>query len=369
MFKFNFLKQTQQRNLKRILPFGIIWAAFGFLYVLIEFGILGDTTFYPSTQNAYDFVSSLTIAPIFAFMMGLLFGSIEVFYLGTLFANRAFFQKILIKTAIYLLSTIFLLLTYYTIVNSLRMGLPIFDEAVAHSLIQFASDFVFWSVVIYAGVITFITLFVTEVSDYLGDIVINNFFTGRYHKPREEERIFMFLDMKSSTTIAERLGHVTYFRLLNKYYADISDAIIETSGEIYQYAGDEVIVSWSIEKGQANYDCIQCYFYIKRAIEEKSGNYMKQFGLVPGFKAGFNSGTVTTGQIGVLKKEIFFAGDVMNTAARIQASCKVAGVDILISEELASRLETSDDYKLINMGAYKLRGRQGKVNLFTVKEN
>jgi hypothetical protein len=38
-----------------------------------------------------------------------------------------------------------------------------------------------------------------------------SYLTGFYHKPRQEMRIFMFLDMRSSTAIAERLGHNNYF--------------------------------------------------------------------------------------------------------------------------------------------------------------
>jgi hypothetical protein len=96
------------------------------------------------------------------------------------------------------------------------------------SIFQFVSDFLFWSILIFAGFITVLTLFVGEVSDYLGGGIFNNFFIGKYHHPREEERIFMFLDMNSSTTIAEKIGHKEYFQLLRTYYADIADAIIQT---------------------------------------------------------------------------------------------------------------------------------------------
>ena len=142
----------------------------------------------------------------------------------------------------------------------------------------------------------------------------------------------MFLDMKSSTTIAEQLGHVEYFRLLNKYYADISDAIIQTAGEVYQYAGDEIIVSWDLKNGLANNNCIRCFFLIKKTFKKVSESYIKRFGLTPEFKAGFHYGKVTTGEIGVIKKEIFFTGDVLNTTARIQAKCNEFGTDILISD-------------------------------------
>ena len=360
------MSPKQKGNLIKIIPFGIIWGGFGLLYVLIEYGIMGDAKVYPSTNNPYAFDSSLIVTTSACFVMGMLLGTIEVLFLNTLFVSRTFWQKILFKTTLYLLSILILLFTISFFTNSMRLDLPMFHPQVVQSIVQFTSNFVFWSIVIYLGIITMLSLFISQITDYLGGSVFNNFFTGKYHHPREEVRIFMFLDMKSSTTIAERLGHVEYFRLLNKYYADTTEAIIQTSGEVYQYAGDEIIVSWNLKRGLDNLNCIHCFFMIKETFQAQSKSYIKSFGLVPEFKAGFHYGKVTTGEIGVLKKEIFFTGDVLNTTARIQASCNEFGTDILISEELTSQLDLSKTYDLTEIGECKFRGRQEKVNLFSI---
>jgi len=363
------LTPEHKRNLTKIIPFGIIWGGFGLLYVLIEYGIMGDAKVYPSTNNPYDFNSSLIITPLACFIMGTLLGTIEILFLNKLFISRTFWQKILFKTTFYLLLILILLFTISFITSSMRLDLPMFHPQVIQSIIQFASNFVFWSILIYSGVITMLSLFISEVSDYLGGSAFKNFFTGKYHHPREEERIFMFLDMKSSTTIAEQLGHVEYFQLLNKYYADTTEAIIQTSGEVYQYAGDEIIVSWNLKNGLANNNCIRCFFRIKETFHILSESYIKRFGLIPGFKAGFHYGKVTTGEIGVLKKEIFFTGDVLNTTARIQASCNEFETDILISEELTLQLDLNKMYDLNEIGECELRGRQEKVTLFSISKN
>jgi adenylate cyclase len=193
-----------------------------------------------------------------------------------------------------------------------------------------------------------------------------NFLVGKYHQPREEVRIFMFLDMKSSTTIAEKLGHVNYYKLLNEYYADITEAVVQTSGEIYQYVGDEIVVSWKFKKGLQNNNCLRCFFLIKQIFETVSEKYIKDFGLVPGFKAGLHYGRVTTGEIGVVKKEIIFTGDVLNTTARIQSTCNAYDVDVLVSDELLAMLKTEGEYRLTEIGECELRGKDEKVKLQTV---
>jgi adenylate cyclase len=363
------ISPKHKRNILRILPFGILWAAFGMVYTLLERGLLGNSGFYPSTGNSYEFSRAIVVNPVGSAIMGWILGSAETLFLSRYFSKRSFGVKIILKTLLYLIVICLFLITLTFITNSWRMGVPFYEPGVVKSVFIFFSNFAFWSIVIYMGAIINVTLFISEVSDNLGQGILMNFLTGKYHQPREELRIFMFLDMKSSTTIAEKLGHVQYYKLLNWYYADITDAILQTYGEIYQYVGDEIIVSWQFKNGLRNNNCLLCFFLIKKIFEDVSEKYMKEFRLVPGFKAGLHHGKVTTGEIGVVKKEIIFTGDVLNTTARIQSLCNEFGVDILISDNLVKLLKTDEDYNLSQIGETELRGKDEKIKLLTVKEN
>lgn len=284
-----------------------------------------------------------------------------------LYKKRSFWQKIVLKTVLYLSLIVVLLLFSLLLLFSVRLDVSIFEATAIDSIILLISDFSFWSIMIYAAVITILTLFIAEVSDYLGGGVFSNFFTGKYHQPKEEERIFMFFDMNASTTIAEKLGHKEYFQLLKRYYADITEAIIKTSGEVYQFAGDEVIVSSVLKKGLANTNCMECFFKTEEIFRKSADEYIERFGLVPKYKAGFHYRNVTTGEIGVLKKEIFFTGDVLNTTARIQSTCSQYVVDMLLSEDLLALLNTNHSYEIVPIGECELKGRHEKINLFTMK--
>jgi adenylate cyclase len=357
-----------KRNIYRILPFGLFWAAFGLIYSLIEKGLLGNLDYYPATGNAYEFSGTILTTGIGSALMGWILGAAEILFLNKYFSGRSFGAKVIIKTCLYLISICLFLVALTFITNSSRYNLPIYDPLVVETVFIFFNNFVFWSIIIYMGAIINITLFISEVSDNLGQGVLMNFLIGRYHKPREEDRIFMFLDMKSSTTIAEKLGHVRYYKLLNEYYADITEAVLQSSGEIYQYVGDEIVVSWKIKNGLHNNNCLRCFFLIKQLFKSVSEKYMREFGLVPGFKAGLHYGKVTTGEIGVVKKEIIFTGDVLNTTARIQSSCNAYNVDILVSDDLIGKLNSVDEYVLKVIGECELRGRDEKVVLQTVTQ-
>ena len=240
------------------------------------------------------------------------------------------------------------------------------DTTVFDGFIRFASKFSFWSIVIYIAITLNFALFFSEIKEYIGRRLLYNFILGRYHHPNQEIRIFMFLDMKSSTTIAENMGHAQYFQLIKAYYADMTNPILETDGEIYQYVGDEIVVSWTETKGLYNSNCIECFRKIETELLEKSDAYLKKFGLVPSFKAGFHIGEVTTGEIGIIKKDIIYTGDVLNTTARIQAECNNYKAKVLISNHLLKKLPKGNEFSFTNIGKLTLRGKSEEIKLYSV---
>ena len=353
-------------NIKRIIPFGLIWLMFALVYSLIEKGLLGNLNRYPSTGNPYHFGKSILITGLSALVLGLIMGTAEILFFDKEFPKTSLLKKILYKTVIYIAVVIALLVIITVIYNSIEFRASVFDKSVWVAFWIFFSNFAFWSTEVFISVTIGVSLFYNEINQNLGQGILNNFFTGKYHTPVEEQRIYMFLDMKSSTTIAENLGHVRYFEMLREYYADISSPIIKYSGEIYQYVGDEVIVSWTLKKGLQNNNCIQCFFAMKEALEKQARKYKDRFGVLPGFKGGFHVGKVTTGEIGVIKKDIMFTGDVLNTTARIQGLCNTYNVDILISDGLRKMLSPGKQWQIKSMGENELRGRDEKIDLFTI---
>jgi len=355
-----------QTNISRIIPFSLISLTFGLIYSLLEKGLLGNLKSYPSTGNAYNFTGTFFTNAITAFIFGVLVGTIEFQYFYKFFLGLRFIQKLLLKTIIYAQIVVFFLVINSLIYNSIELHTSILNKLVWIHVWAFLSSFYCWSVVLYLAAVLGVCLFYAEVSGNLGQGVLNNFFRGKYHKPVEEERIFMFLDIRSSTRIAKMIGHAKYFQMLKEYYSDLSEAIIMHSGEIYQYVGDEVIVSWNLKKGLKDNNCLQCFFAIKEAIRSRVEKYNEKFGLSPESKAGFHFGKMITGQIGVTKKDIVFTGDVLNTTSRIQELCNTYEVDLLISDDLMKRIDLHSQFQTIELADGELRGRDGKIKLFTI---
>ena len=103
--------------------------------------------------------------------------------------------------------------------------------------------------VVYWGIACMLALFILQVNEKFGQGVLINMLRGKYHLPKEEDRIFMFMDLKSSTSFAEKLGHIKYSQFLQDCFFDITDVVTKNDAKIYQYVGDEVVLSWGLKTG------------------------------------------------------------------------------------------------------------------------
>ena len=73
------------------------------------------------------------------------------------------------------------------------------------------------------------------------------------------------------------------------------------------------------------------------------------------------------GEVGVVKRDIVYSGDVLNTTARIQSKCNELGVNILFSEYLLDKLSLSlGSLHSRRIGNMELRGKQQNVDLYTI---
>lgn len=210
------------------------------------------------------------------------------------------------------------------------------------------------------------TIIAMLVNDKYGPGVFKKFLLGRYFNPKREERIFMFLDLRSSTTIAEKVGEEKYFSFLRDVFQYATPAVLKSKGEIYQYVGDEIVISWELPDGVDNSNCIQCFFEIQEELNNRRSYFVEQYDAYPEFKAGIHYGHVMAGELGVVKREIAFSGDILNTTARIQAKCNEFGVDLLVSEKMIELLNLKEIGEPKKIGEVELRGKSERVTLFTI---
>jgi len=218
----------------------------------------------------------------------------------------------------------------------------------------------------YFAVVAVTIQFVLQMNRIVGANVLRYFVAGVYHRPKPEDRIFLFLDLVGSTQLAERLGSTRYFELLRRFVDDLTEPVLEAGGEIYQYAGDEVVITWRIEAGVRAANCIRCFFGIRAAVIRHAARYERDFGVVPRFRGGLHGGTVTAGELGDLRQQIVFVGDILNTAARLAEYAKRAGLELVVSDSLLKRLELPRKIAATRCGELTLRGKEEPVTAYSL---
>ncbi len=200
----------------------------------------------------------------------------------------------------------------------------------------------------------------------LGQNVLGAFLTGRYHRPREEERIFLFADLAGSTATAERVGNAQFHRLLNDVIMDLTEPVLAARGEIHAYVGDEVIATWPLARGLEDSACVRCCFDIQERLAARAAAYRQAYGVEPRLRMALHAGPVIAGEMGDVKRQIVFLGDAVNAAARLEQACRELDRDVLISEALLSRLDLPEGVRAEALGAIPLRGRSEPTRAFAL---
>lgn len=223
-------------------------------------------------------------------------------------------------------------------------------------------------VMIYSLAISAAIVFVLRVRDLLGAEVFTSFFLARYHRPVQEERIFLFLDMVGSTKFAERYGDVRAQEFLAAFFVQIAEPVRRHRGAVADYVGDMALVTWPLARGIENANCACCIFAIREAIDNVMDEWLERFGEVPRFRAALHAGPVVTAEVGVDRHKIAFFGDTVNVTGRLEALCKAVEESVLVSSDLLSRLPAlPPEIVAVDLGAHPLRGRDQPLKVAALR--
>ena len=102
---------------------------------------------------------------------------------------------------------------------------------------------------------------------------------------------------------------------------------------------------------------------MKQHIQLRKKKYLDRYGLVPSFKAGIHCGKVIAGEIGIIKRDITYSGDVLNTTSRILNKCGEFHEEVIASSDVLAALKISKSYITRPLGAIKLKGKSKEVML------
>jgi adenylate cyclase len=352
------LSFIQKYHYRLVFLVAVIWTAIDICYWYV------DLSSKPVTIDTVELITpaAIYLRCVIVFIMSCMMGYLLIFKLRQVFRSYPLIVNLFFKTAI--------LLSASLIMNFLlhfSYSLCIMHLTFLHAVDRFfgnAASFA-WLLEHSVGwiVLFLLTQLIIEINEKYSPGVFWDILIGRYLQPKVQKRIVMFIDLKDSTPIAEKLGSKDNFKFIRDFIYYISVALMEYDGRIYQSVGDEIVVSW-LYTPQNVHKCIDALALSARLLQRNSNYFSQRYGVVPEFKAGVHAGEVTVGEIGVVKKDIAMSGDTMNTAARIRASCADLDHKYIASKDLLDRIDLS--WSVESLGFVDLKGKTDNIELFVL---
>ncbi len=219
---------------------------------------------------------------------------------------------------------------------------------------------------LYALAVCSLMIFVLRVRELLGREVFTSMLISRYRKPVSEERVFLFIDLVDSTTFAEKHGDLRAQQMLSSLFAAFAEPVRKYKGTIVDYVGDAAIITWPLDRGVKFARCVNCIFDIISAIEADAESWLTTYGQVPRLRAALHGGSIITAEIGVDHHKITYFGDTINTASRLESLCKTLNRSVLISTDLAQRIQLPTKVVAEDLGQHAVKGRGQSLGVISL---
>lgn len=337
----------------------VFWLlAFIFFMAIRYNGLVEELAIYTDEDLGLPIFAFYKYGVILGLLLGVCYAIIEYLFDEFLSKKLILGVSVVAKSLIYLILIIIVLsLLSFRIEEQIDIDLP-------NERGWWRTDPFFWNTVIFFVSASIVFSLIRIANDKFGRGMFLNILLGKYRKPREEERILMFLDLKDSTKIAEQIGHIKYSKFIQECFRDLNKVLNKHDAEVYQYVGDEAVVTWTTKKGFKKDNCVNLFFAFQEQLKKRHQFYSSEFGFEPIFKAGIHFGKLMIAEVGTMKKEIAYHGDVINTASRIQSLCNSYDSSLLISETILNNLRTKSLFKIDSKGIINLKGKEKSVEVF-----
>jgi adenylate cyclase len=353
---------VKKNELKRIFAIAVAWTIIDFLIFIIRFATKTYTPKYESTNAGA--LKTILLRELNVFIFSLIIGYFLIIVLRHFLRNKSPGINIVINTFLLVIIAIAMNFFIYFTYSLLIEHQPIsgaFNKFIENT---FSSQWLLEKMPEWI-LLFILTQLAIEINHKYSQGVFFNIIIGKYLHPREEKRIIMFIDLKNSTPIAEKLGHKEYFKFIRDVIYCMAAGIAEHDGRVYQYVGDEIVAWWPSNSHNAR-KCIDSIIEARKILNINADIFRWGYDITPEYKVGIHTGNVTVGQVGITKKDLVMSGDTINTAARIRSACTELNQKFIVSKEMIELLDMKD-WQSESLGMVDLKGKNESIELFALK--
>ncbi len=194
------MNQNLSHFLKSLAQSVAFWTTALFCYVMFRyFGIDQEigVTINKGFERGVIFMRPLVVLTFIGIGLGVLYALVDFLFEKYVSKKISLGLSIAFKIWLYLMTTIITVTALGSIVSKF------FIVDVQFKFGWWLSEKRFWSLVFFILVSSIVYAFVKIATERFGRGVFIKILMGSYKNPKEENRIFMFLDLKGSTNIAE----------------------------------------------------------------------------------------------------------------------------------------------------------------------
>lgn len=353
---------VKKYELKIIVMIAIAWTLTDLVLFFVR--LKSDLLPFKYSDPQSNTLRSIILREVNVLLLSLFIGFLMVSVMKKFLRNAPFLFNLLIKTILLvlaaLLMNLFIYVTYSLLIEH-RTFTMAFERFFQNTFRPswFIPKMVEWIILFL------LTQLAIEINEKYSRGVFFDIMAGKYLQPQEESRIILFIDLRNSTPIAEKLGHREYFEFIRDFIFCISAGIMEHDGRIYQYVGDEIVAWWPSSTINAR-KAINSLIESRKILNKNTEIFKRNYDILPEYKAGMHTGNIMVGQVGISKKELVMSGDTINTASRIRSACNDLNQKFLISKEMVD-LTDMKDWQTESQGLVDLKGKNEMVELFALK--
>jgi adenylate cyclase len=185
----------------------------------------------------------------------------------------------------------------------------------------------------------------------------------------EEYVVAMFVDMRGSTSLGERILAYDVVFILNRLFTELSKALAASNGHYAQFAGDGLMALYGLAPDRKQYACRDALAGaadMLRRVEKLNQQLQQEFNESVKIGIGIHGGDAIVGTMGPPRTPLLTAvGDNINIAARLEAKTKELDCDLIVS---VATLDAEDiDYERDNVNEVDVRGRNNRVQVCRLK--
>ena len=203
------------------------------------------------------------------------------------------------------------------------------------------------------------------MSRLLGAGTLRSIIIGRYHRPRREERAFVFVDIRDSVSVEDRIGDVRFYSYVVEIFHAVEQAAMETGGEVLDYIGDQVMLSWPT--GQSGAGPFNFVLALADHLGRIQSELRSRYGADAAVRVGIHAGLIVAGEIGVFRRKIVLLGSAVNVAARVEQIARDLHADCIATGAALERFELPKALSATSLGVKQLRGKADAVELWQIK--